>query len=80
MSISACVILHISVITKAGWSALIWAAGSGKTEVIPELVKAGANVDMKNIVCQYQYCVHVHVFTIKVYSQYEVILAVNVDV
>ena len=32
----------------------MWAAMVGKTEVIVELVKAGANVDMQNDVCQYQ--------------------------
>ena len=45
----------MSVITQDGWSALIWAAISGKTEVIVELVKAGANVDMQDRVRQYNY-------------------------
>ena len=48
-----CVILHMSVITQRGWSALMWAARGGKTEVVVELVKAGANVDMQSEVCQY---------------------------
>ena len=39
--------------TQDGWSALIWAARKGKTEVVVELVKAGANVDMQTEVCQY---------------------------
>ena len=43
-----CVILHMSVITQDGWSALMWAAIEGETEVVVELVKAGANVDMQD--------------------------------
>ena len=53
-----CVILHMSVITQNGWSALMFAANEGKTEAVVELVKAGANVDMQNKVCQYIYVVH----------------------
>ena len=53
MSISLCVILHMSVITQEGVSALMGAAGFGKTEVVVELVKAGTNVDMQTEVCQY---------------------------
>ena len=48
-----CVILHMSVITQWGDSALMWAAMGGKTEVVVELVKAGANVDVQDDVCQY---------------------------
>ena len=48
-----CVILHMSVITQYGASALMLAAGWGKTEAVVELVKAGANVDMQDEVCQY---------------------------
>ena len=51
-----CVILHMSVITQYGDSALMEAARKGKTEVVVELVKAGANVDMQNTVCQYNTC------------------------
>ena len=40
-----CVILHMSVITQVGISALMEAAIRGETEVVVELVKAGANVD-----------------------------------
>ena len=47
-----CVILHMSVITQEGYCALMEAARSGKTDVVIELVKAGANVDMQNRVCQ----------------------------
>ena len=52
---SRCVILHMSVITQRGYTALMWAARCFKTEVIVELVKAGANVDMLDNVCQYMY-------------------------
>ena len=55
---SVCVILHMSVITQRGVSALMFAAVYGKTEVVVELVKAGANVDMQNEVCQYIYVVY----------------------
>ena len=48
-----CVILHMSVITQNGVSALMCAAREGKTEAVVELVKAGANVDMQDKVCQY---------------------------
>ena len=47
-----CVILHMSVITQSGDSALMTAARNGKTEAVVELVKAGANVDMQDKVCQ----------------------------
>ena len=53
-----CVILHMSVITQRGVSALMFAAVRGKTEAVVELVKAGANVDMQNAVCQYIYVVY----------------------
>ena len=42
----------ISVIAQEGVSALMEAADLGKTEVVVELVKAGANVDMQDNVCQ----------------------------
>ena len=46
-----CVILHMSVITQDGDSALMEAASGGKTEVVVELVKGGATVDMQDEVC-----------------------------
>ena len=46
-----CVILHVSVITQDGDSALILAAMNGHTEVVVELVKANANLDLQNEVC-----------------------------
>ena len=48
-----CHTTHVSVITQEGDSALMRAARGGKTEVVVELVKAGANVDMQNGVRQY---------------------------
>ena len=39
-------------ITQLGYFALLLAASEGKTEVVVELVKGGANVDMKSKVCQ----------------------------
>ena len=56
-----CVILHMSIITQYGRSALTLAAMWGETEVVVQLVKAGANVDMQDNVCQYiHFNVHVH--------------------
>ena len=49
-----CVILHMSVITQDGASALMYAVHYGKTEVVVELVKAGANMDLQDTVCQYR--------------------------
>ena len=43
----------MSVFTQEGGSALMEAVKQGKTEVVVELVKAGANVDMQNKVYQY---------------------------
>ena len=48
-----CVILHMSVITQRGWSALMYAASGGRTAIVVELVKAGANLNLQNKVCQY---------------------------
>ena len=53
VSISVSDILYMSVITQDGVSALMEAAVGGKTEVLVELVKAGANVDMQNKVRTY---------------------------
>ena len=43
----------MSVITQRGNSALLWAAFWGHTEIVQQLVKAGANLDLQNKVCQY---------------------------
>ena len=40
--------LHMSVITQWGDTPLILAAGNGRTEVVPLLVKAGAALDLQN--------------------------------
>ena len=48
-----CVILHMSVISQDGNSALMEAAYYGRTEVVVELVKAGTNLNLQNKVCQY---------------------------
>ena len=40
--------LHMSVITQEGDSILIKAVREGKTEVVPLLLKAGANTDLQN--------------------------------
>ena len=47
----------MSIITQDGYSALMWAAVRGKTEVVVELVKAGANVDVRDRVCQVYTCI-----------------------
>ena len=46
-----CVILHMSIITQWGYSALMEATVKGNTEAVVELVKAGAKVNMWNKVC-----------------------------
>ena len=45
--------LHMSVITQGGNSALLWAVGNGHTDVVQQLVTAGANLDLQDEVCQY---------------------------
>ena len=40
--------LHMSVITQDGESALMMAANEAMTEVVPLLLKAGANTDLQN--------------------------------
>ena len=65
-----CVILHMSVITQDGRSALMWAAMKGKTEVVVELVKAGANVDMQNEVYVY---VNTCTFTYSMYLVHSIV-------
>ena len=45
--------LHMSVITQSGDSALLWAVGYGHTDVVQQLVTAGANLDLQDEVCQY---------------------------
>ena len=65
-----CHTTHVSVITQEGDSTLMRAARGGKTEVVVELVKAGANVDMQNGVRQYilyGMCTCVYAYTVIVY-------------
>ena len=46
--------LHMSVMTQwPGDSPLMIAAQEGRTEVVSLLLKAGANIDLQNKVCQY---------------------------
>ena len=57
-SLRLCVvcILHVSLIInfiQLGYSALMYAALFGKTKFVVELVKAGANLNLQNEVCQY---------------------------
>ena len=42
-----------SVITQSGETALMKAVSEGRTEVVVELVKANANLDLQNNVCHY---------------------------
>ena len=48
-----CRTIYMSVITQDGESALMTATYYGKTEVVVELVKAGALLDLQNTVCPY---------------------------
>ena len=48
-----CVMIHMSVITQSGESALMRAASGGRTDTVKELVTAGANLNLQNNVCQY---------------------------
>ena len=45
--------LYMSVIIQYGDFALYWAASKGRTEVVQQLVKAGANLNLQNKVCHY---------------------------
>ena len=56
-----CVPYVISVITQDGESALIKAAYWGKTEVVVELVKAGALLNLQNTVCPHPIIHDVHI-------------------
>ena len=52
------VLLHISVITQDGYSALMIAAREGNTEVVLSLVEAGANTDLQNKVESLCICIY----------------------
>ena len=45
------VILHMSVITQYGFTALMGAAILDNTEAVVELVKGGADLNLQNEVC-----------------------------
>ena len=47
-----CVIIHMSVITQRGESALMKGAWEGHTDIVKELVTAGANLNLQDNVCQ----------------------------
>ena len=57
MYLIMCVILHLSVITQDGNSALMGVATGGKTEIFLELLKAGANLNLQDRVCQYKFII-----------------------
>ena len=52
---SVCDILHMSVITHVqdGASPLMAAAQTGKTDVVVELLRAGADINLQSKVCHY---------------------------
>ena len=52
---SVCDILHMSVITHVqnGASPLMVAAGAGKTDVVCDLLRSGANINLQDKVCHY---------------------------
>ena len=52
---SVCDILHMSVITHVqdGESPLMVAAGTGNTDVVCDLIRAGANINLQDKVCHY---------------------------
>ena len=47
-----CVMIHMSVISQSGGSALMRAASKGRTDTVKELVTAGANLNLQDNVCQ----------------------------
>ena len=55
--------LHMSVITQDGNSALLWAVGNGHTDVVQLLATAGANLDLQDEVCQYVETHDVHEYS-----------------
>ena len=64
----------MSVITQNGYSALMRAAYRGRTEVVVELVKAGALLDLQNTVCPYPIMIHdvqEHAYSLVVYTETE---------
>ena len=43
-------LLHMSVITQGGQSALMFATKDGRTKVVSQLIEGGANTDLRNMV------------------------------
>lgn len=50
---TAQICMSLLYVTQRGVSALIYAADWGKADVVVELVRAGANLDLQNRVCIY---------------------------
>ena len=48
--------LHMSIISQDGDSALMLAASKGHTEVVTQLLKAGANIDLQATKVQTHLC------------------------
>ena len=46
--ITVSVRLHMSIFSQEGLSALMWAAMEGHTEVVSQLLEAGANIDLQS--------------------------------
>ena len=69
MWVSLFIILHMSIITQTGYSALMIAASDGYTETVAELVQAKANLDLQSNVRiqRYSHDVHVHYCIIHVH-------------
>ena len=65
-----CVILHMSVFTQRGDSGLMETAYNGSTEMVVELVKAGALLNLQNTVCPYPiiHDVQEHAYSLVVYN------------
>ena len=72
--VSVCV---MSVITQDGRSALMYATMWGRTEVVVELVKAGANLNLQTTVCQK--CIHVHRYMMYMYMYMHYSIATPTD-
>ena len=51
--------LHMSIISQEGVSALMWAAFKSHTEVVTQLLEAGANTDLQSTVNYCTICVGV---------------------
>ena len=53
--------IHMSIITQYnGRTALMWASRDGKTEIVDQLINAGATLDLQDHVCISCYVVVSH--------------------